>query len=66
MNRMSSVTWGCAIAEGKRSGELGREVEDDGPLQIQDDRFNHLCRLIGPSRGWYWIPKGRLWCTRPV
>jgi hypothetical protein len=58
MNHMSSITWGCATSEGQCSGVGGWEVEED--RAVQDDRFCHSWQLIGPNKGWHWIPKGRL------
>lgn len=59
MIRMSMVQWGCTI--GKQLEMLSeREKEDDRPLGNLDNLFNHSWRPIGPSKGWYWIPKGRL------
>lgn len=60
MNRMSSVTWGCAISKKMQPWGLEREVEDDRPQGGYDSRFSHSWRPIGPGKGWYWIPKGRL------
>lgn len=60
MSRMSLVKWGSTITVGKLSGENGREVEDDRFGGNHDVRFNHSWRPIGPGKGWYWIPKGRL------
>lgn len=60
MNRMSLIAGGQENCQEQRSKQLGREVEDDKFWGELDDRFSHSWRPIGPSKGWFWIPKGRL------
>jgi hypothetical protein len=60
MNRMSLIAGGQEHYQEQRSKQLGREVEDDKVWGELDDRFSHSWRPIGPTKGWFWIPKGRL------
>lgn len=55
MNRM------MAISKGKRMNlsNMDRD-EEDRVVWAQDDRFNHSWQPARPSKGWYWIPKGRI------